>query len=74
MPRPTLSDVRIIAFVTDTASVERILNHIGEPPPPPPIAPARGPPVWQDAREPVPDSDLLRQPEANFELAQRRAR
>ena len=35
------ADMRIVAFVTDTAPVQRILNHIGEPAQPPPIAPAR---------------------------------
>ena len=35
------ADMRIIAFVTDAAPVERILTHIGEPPRPPLIARAR---------------------------------
>ncbi len=67
------ADMRIIAFVTDAAPVERILNHIGEPPRPPPIAPARGPPAWEETPEPVPDWDLLGQPEPDFEFDQRRA-
>jgi hypothetical protein len=33
--------MRIIAFITETAPVEQILTHIGEPPRPPPISPAR---------------------------------
>ena len=33
--------MRICAFVTETAPVQRILAHIGEPTEPPPIAPAR---------------------------------
>ena len=43
--------------------IEQILNHIGEPPRPPPITPARGPPAWDDALEPMPDWDLLGQPD-----------
>jgi hypothetical protein len=36
---------------------------IGEPSRPPRIAPARGPPAWEDAPEPVPDGDCFGQPE-----------
>ena len=61
--------MRIIAFVTEAAPVERILTHIGEPPRPPPIMPARGPPAWDDVPEPVGDWGLLQQPD--FELDQR---
>jgi len=35
---------RIIAFVTETAVVQKILVHLGLPHEPPPIAPARSPP------------------------------
>ena len=63
--------MRIIAVIIDVAPVERILTHIGAPPRPPPIAPARGPPAWQDAPEPMPDWDLLGQPAPDFELDQR---
>jgi hypothetical protein len=46
------ADVRIVAFVTETAPVQ-----------PPPIAPARGPPAWDDRRaDPVPAWDALAQP------------
>ncbi len=38
--------VRIIAFVTDPASMHAILAHIGAPTRPPPLAPARDSPVW----------------------------
>jgi hypothetical protein len=37
--------MRIVALVTETALVQRIRNHIGEPAQPLPIAPARGPPA-----------------------------
>ena len=40
--------MRIIAFITDAAPIERILDHIGEPAEPPRIGPARGPPAWDD--------------------------
>ena len=41
------ADLRIIAFITETAAVRGILIHLGEPITPPTIAPARGPPRWQ---------------------------
>jgi hypothetical protein len=63
-------DMRLIAFATDAAPIERILTHIGEPPRPPPIAPACGPPAREDASEWVPDGDLLAQPEPDFEFDQ----
>ena len=65
------ADMRIISFVTEAAPVQRILAHIGEPNEPPPIAPARGPPAWDDVPEPMPDWDLLKQPEPDFEFDQR---
>ena len=37
--------MRIIAFVTEPASIQRILNHIGELITPPQIACARAPPL-----------------------------
>jgi len=57
------ADMRIVAFITETAPVARMLMHIGEPPQPPPIAPARGPPAWEDDPEPMPDWDLIAQPD-----------
>jgi hypothetical protein len=42
------ADMRIIAFVTETAPVQRILLALGEPVEPPRISPARGPPAWDD--------------------------
>ncbi len=60
------ADMRIIAFVTEAAPVERVLSHIGEPPRPPPISPAR-----DEAPEPASDWDLVAQPEPAFEFDQR---
>ena len=38
------SPMKIIAFITDPASLSRILNHLGVPTKPPPLHPARAPP------------------------------
>ena len=40
--------MRLIAFITDGAEVRKILEHIGADPQPPRIAPARGPPLWDE--------------------------
>ena len=45
---------RVIGFVTAPASIERILNQIVEPPRPPSSTHTRGPPAWDDVREPIP--------------------
>jgi len=65
------ADMRIIAFMTEAAPVQRILAHIGEPTEPPPIAPARGPPSWDDDLAPMPDFDLIAQADPGFEFDQR---
>ena len=36
--------MKIVAFITDPASLSRILNHLGMPTEPPPLQPARAPP------------------------------
>ena len=59
------------ATITDAAPVERILVQIGEPTEPPPIAPARGPPAWDDDLAPTPDFELIAQPDPGFEFDQR---
>ena len=41
-------EMEIIAFITETDPIQRILNHIGEPTTPPQIASARAPPVEWD--------------------------
>jgi len=46
-------EMRIIAFVTESHSVQRILDRIGEPSTPPAISPCRGPPQWEETVEPV---------------------
>jgi hypothetical protein len=56
--------VRIIAFITETAPVRRILLALGEPADPPRISLARGPPAWDDPPvDAVPDWDALAQPQ-----------
>ncbi len=41
------TEMRILAFLTDTVSVTRILKHIGEPTRSPGFSPARGPPAGE---------------------------
>ena len=38
--------MRVIAFITHSAHIRQILEHIGAETEPPRIAPARGPPLW----------------------------
>ncbi len=38
--------MRIIAFITHSADIRHILEHIGAETEPPRITPARGPPLW----------------------------
>jgi hypothetical protein len=65
------ADERIVAFITGSSPVQRILTHIGEPARLPPTAPARGPPAGDDAlADPVPDWDALAQPESEYLLDQ----
>ena len=44
--------MRIIAFITHSADIRQILDHIGAESEPPRIAPARGPPLWEGCDEP----------------------
>ena len=54
--------LRLIAFVTAAEPVTRILTHLSEPAEPPRIAPARGPPAWDELLAPLPDWDAPAQP------------
>ena len=66
------ADMRIIAFIVDTAIVRDILAHLGEPTAPPRIAPARGPPLWEAAgAEDDPSPDRAFPPTPAFEFDQR---
>jgi hypothetical protein len=67
-------EMRIIAFITDPASIDRILSHIGEPTTPPPIAPARAPPLPSATFDQTPAYDLLApKPVPDLELDQTRS-
>jgi hypothetical protein len=75
--------MRLIAFVTEGRQIRRILDHIGVDSEPPHIAPARGPPLWDDCgdaqmddgaqTEPdwATDWDGAAQPVPDFEVDQR---
>jgi len=65
------ADMRIVPFITDATPIEHILTYIGEPAHPPAIAPARGPLAWHDDPEPMPDCNLVAQPDPGFEFDQR---
>lgn len=61
--------MRLIAFITHSANIRQILDHIGVDSEPPHISPARGPPLWDDFDAQVddgaqiePDWDLAAQP------------
>ncbi len=70
--------MRIIAFITHSADIRHILEHIGVDSEPPRITPARGPPLWDgcDAQmgegvDVAPDWDEAAQPAPDFEVDQR---
>ncbi len=70
--------IRLIAFITEGAQIKKILDHIGVDSEPPRIAPARGPPMWEDCDaqmgegvEVEPDWDLAAQPAPAFDADQR---
>lgn len=70
--------MRIIAFLTHSADIRYILDHIGAASEPPHIAPARGPPLWDDCGAQMDDGvqaephwDLVAQPAPDFEVDQR---
>lgn len=72
--------MRLIAFITEGMQIKPILDHIGVDSEPPHIAPARGPPLWEECGEaqmgdgaqvePT-DWDLAAQPAPDFEVDQR---
>ena len=70
--------MRLIAFVTEGTQIRKILDHIGVDAEPPHIAPARGPPLWDDCDAQTvegvavePDWDLAEQPAPDYEVDQR---
>jgi hypothetical protein len=66
------SDMRLIAFVTETESVRRILTHLGEPTTPPPVSPARSPPLWEafDWDQTLAFDPAAADPESEFDFDQ----
>lgn len=70
--------MRLIAFITRSAEIRKILNHIGVESDPPHIIPARGPSLWDgcdaqvdDAVQSEPDWDLAAPPAPDYEVDQR---
>ena len=70
--------MRIIAFITHSADIRHILDHIGVESEPPRITPARGPPLWEEPNAQAgegsqiePDWDLAPQPAPDYEVDQR---
>ena len=71
--------MRLIAFITEGTQIRKILDHIGVDSKPPHIAPARGPPLWDECGGAqtgegvniAPDWDLAAQPAPDYEIDQR---
>ena len=63
--------MRIIAFVTHALVIHSILAYLGEPTTPPEAAPARGPPLWEQAPAPVAHCDDTPAPVPEFVFDQR---
>ncbi len=62
--------MRIIAFVTETASVTCILQHIGKPTKAPVLSPARGPPSGETFDQAPVFDPVAPPPEPTFEFDQ----
>jgi hypothetical protein len=53
-------DIRLIAFITETGPIRKVLTHLGEPLEPPPVSPARGPPTdWGELVQIHDDRDVV---------------
>jgi hypothetical protein len=59
--------LRIIAFLTEPASVNALLSHLGEPSAAPEVAPARGPPLGEQAAQSHRDDTPAPAPEYVFD-------
>jgi hypothetical protein len=66
--------VRIIALLTEAASVNALLTHWGEPTTPPNVARARGLPLWDSVAEPVPHREDAPAPVPEYGFDQRLSR
>jgi hypothetical protein len=65
--------MRIVAFITDSADIRHLQEPIGVQAKPLHIAPARGSPLWEgcEARQVQPNWDEATQPAPAFEAGQR---
>ena len=61
-------EIRLLAFVTEEATIQRILTHIGEPIQVPMAKPARGPPYCNQEPEPGVDWEGQMPAEPEFEF------
>ena len=65
-------EIALVAFITEPASVEPILAHLGLPTEPPQVAPARGPPHQDGDMDQTPLFDTTApDPDPGFESDQR---
>ncbi len=64
-------EMRIIAFVTEAVTVQKILTALGESTLPPRLAKARGPPLWEMAGVEPDEIDPQAQPAPDYEFDQR---
>jgi hypothetical protein len=63
--------MRLIAFITEPATIRPILSHLDLPPTPPPLAPARGPPLYEAELDQTPAwVPAGPQPQPEFEFDQ----
>ncbi len=63
--------MRIIAFITEAVTVQKILTALGESTLPPRLAKARGPPLWEMGGAASGEIDPQAQPEPDYEFDQR---
>ncbi len=64
-------EIRVIAFINEAIAVREILAHLGEPTSPPPMAPTRGPPLWEMADAGQGQFDPNVQPAPDYEFDRR---
>ena len=62
--------MRLIAFITESTQIKKILGHIGVDPEPPHIFPACGPPLWDDCGDAPIDEEVHSEPD--WELVDQR--
>ena len=63
--------MKIIAFITEAATIREILDHLGEPTSPPRLLPVREPPLWEMRDSEFGESDPQAQPVPDYEFDQR---